>query len=101
MSTRMPPHPGRYIADEMNHLDISLRALSRALRVAPSTIGRVIAGKAVITPVMAVKLSHVLGSTPEMWMRLQDAYSLARARQEVDTQDLTPLFENNRPAEHA
>ena len=29
---------------------------------------------------MAVRLSMAFGSTPEMWLRLQNAYDLAQAR---------------------
>ncbi|NHB91588.1 putative HTH-type transcriptional regulator YddM [Photorhabdus australis subsp. thailandensis] len=92
MTKRMPPHPGRYISDEMEHLNISLRALARALDVSPSTIGRVVEGSAAVTPGMAVRLASVIGSTPEMWLRLQEAYSLAQVKQEIDLTRLTPLF---------
>jgi addiction module HigA family antidote len=92
MTKRMPPHPGRYISDEMEHLNISLRALARALDVSPSTIGRVVEGNAAVTPGMAVRLANVIGSTPEMWLRLQEAHSLAHAKEEVDLSKLTRLF---------
>ncbi|MCW7760610.1 HigA family addiction module antitoxin [Photorhabdus luminescens] len=92
MTKRMPPHPGRYISNEMEHLNISLRALARALDVSPSTIGRVVEGNAAVTPGMAVRLASVIGSTPEMWLRLQEAYSLAQVKQEIDLTRLTPLF---------
>ncbi|OKP04624.1 HigA family addiction module antitoxin [Xenorhabdus eapokensis] len=61
MTKRMPPHPGRYISDEMAHLNISLRTLARALDVSPSTIGRVVEGRAAVTPAMAVRLANVIG----------------------------------------
>ncbi|QXF31928.1 addiction module antidote protein, HigA family [Photorhabdus luminescens] len=88
----MPSHPGRYISDEMKHLNISLRVLARALDVSPSTIRRVVEGSAAVTPRMAVRLANVIGSTPEMWLRLQEAHSLAQAKQEIDLTRLTRLF---------
>ncbi|WP_241647637.1 MULTISPECIES: HigA family addiction module antitoxin [Rosenbergiella] len=88
---RIPPHPGRFIAEEMAYLDISLRALARALAVSPSTIGRIIEGTASLTPNMAVRLAAVIGSTPEMWLKLQASHSLAQARQEVDISELIHL----------
>ncbi|MGV7961514.1 HigA family addiction module antitoxin [Photorhabdus tasmaniensis] len=87
-----PPHPGRVVSGEMEFLDISQRELARALNVAPSTIQRVIAEKASITPEMAVRLAHVIGSTPEQWLRLQDAYSLSKARGEIDLSKLNQLY---------
>jgi len=92
MTKRVTPHPGRYISEEMNHLGISLRGLARALDVAPSTIQRVVEGDASVTPSMAIRLSTVIGSTPEMWLRLQEIYSLEKAREEIDMSKLTRLF---------
>lgn len=86
-----PPHPGRVVSGEMEYLNISLRELARALDVAPSTIQRVIAEKAAITPEMAIKLAHVIGSTPGQWLRLQDAYSLNKAQKQVDISKLSKL----------
>ncbi|MCU5772263.1 HigA family addiction module antitoxin [Erwiniaceae bacterium BAC15a-03b] len=87
-----PPHPGEIIADSLEELGLGIRDLARALAVAPSTAQRLVAGKAAVTPEMAVKLATVLGSSPEMWMRLQEAWSLDKAVKTVDTTKLTPLF---------
>ncbi|WP_426575267.1 HigA family addiction module antitoxin (plasmid) [Xenorhabdus stockiae] len=75
MTKHMPPHPGRYISEEMAHLNITLRELAQALNVSPSTIGQMVEGRAVVTSAMAERLASVLGSTPEMWLRLQEAYT--------------------------
>ncbi|WP_340611864.1 HigA family addiction module antitoxin [Xenorhabdus bharatensis] len=71
------PHIGRYISEEMAHLNMSLRELAQALDAPPSTIERIVEGRAAVTPEMAKRLASVLGSTPEMWLRLQEAHSLA------------------------
>lgn len=92
MRMHNPPHPGRVVSSEMEFLNIGVRELARALDVAPSTIQRVIAEKASLTPEMSIKLAHVLGSTPEQWLRLQDAYSLSKAQNEVDLSSLTRLY---------
>jgi plasmid maintenance system antidote protein VapI len=39
---------------------------------------------------MALRLARVFGSTPEMWLRLQTAYDLARARQQFDVSQIQP-----------
>ncbi|MEQ1961733.1 HigA family addiction module antitoxin [Xenorhabdus khoisanae] len=87
-----PPHPGEIIADSLEELALGIRDLARALDVAPSTAQRLVACKAAVTPEMAVKLSKVLGSTPQMWLRLQETYSLDKAEKTVDTSKLTPLY---------
>ncbi|CDG89714.1 putative DNA-binding transcriptional regulator (fragment) [Xenorhabdus bovienii str. puntauvense] len=48
--------------------------------------------KASVTPEMAVKLSKVLGSSPRLWLKLQESYSLDKAEKTVNVSKLTPLF---------
>lgn len=44
-----------------------------------------------LTPEMAIKLSVVIGSSPEMWLNLQNAWSLAEAQKSVDISRLRKL----------
>jgi addiction module HigA family antidote len=86
-----PPHPGELIAEMLEELNVGIRELARALDVAPSTVQRVVAGNAAISPEMAIKLATVLGSSPKFWMNLQNNYSLWQAEQAVDTSHLRRL----------
>ncbi|EEQ18503.1 Addiction module antidote protein, HigA family [Yersinia intermedia ATCC 29909] len=45
-----------------------------------------------MSPEMAVKLAAVLGSTPAMWLRLQAAYDLGKAEENIDISNLTKLY---------
>ncbi|NHB93660.1 HigA family addiction module antitoxin [Photorhabdus cinerea] len=72
-----PPHPGEIIADSLEELGLGIRDLARALNVAPSTVQRLVSCKAAVTPEMAVKLSKVLGSSPRLWLKLQESYQTA------------------------
>ncbi|WP_426575613.1 HigA family addiction module antitoxin (plasmid) [Xenorhabdus stockiae] len=92
MKMHNPPHPGEIIADALEELGLGIRDLARALDVAPSTVQRLVTCKASVTPEMAVKLSKVLGSSPRLWLKLQDSYSLDKAEKTVDVSNLTPLF---------
>jgi len=87
-----PPHPGELIAEMLEELNVGIRELARALDVAPSTVQRVVAGNAAISPEMAIKLATVLGSSPKFWMNLQNNYSLWQAEQVVDTSRLRRLM---------
>lgn len=91
MRMHNPPHPGEIIADILDDLNIGIRELARSLNVAPSTVQRVVSGQMSVSPEMAVKLAAVLGSTAEMWIRLQVTYSLEKAQQRTDVSRLTPL----------
>ncbi len=44
-----------------------------------------------MTPEMAIKLSVVIGSSPLMWLNLQNAWSLAEAEKTVDVSRLRRL----------
>ncbi|CAQ84601.1 MULTISPECIES: HigA family addiction module antitoxin [Photorhabdus] len=89
-----PPHPGEIIADSLEELGLGIRDLARALNVAPSTVQRLVSCKAAVTPEMAIKLSQVLGSSPRLWLKLQETYSLDKAEKTVDISKLTPLFKS-------
>lgn len=80
MPMKLPPHPGRLIRhDCIAALGLTVTEAAAALGVARRTLSTLINGRAGISATMAVRLSRVFGSTPEMWMRLQAGYDLAQA----------------------
>ena len=92
MSMHNPPHPGEFIASiYMEPHGISCRTLAKHLGVAASTLSRVVKGKSAITPEMALRLSKVLGRTPESWLSLQDQYELWQVKQNVNLDDVHPI----------
>ncbi|MBW7620410.1 HigA family addiction module antitoxin [Citrobacter portucalensis] len=85
------PRPGDIIQEALEELNVSLREFARAMEIAPSTASRLLTGKATLTPEMAIKLSVVIGSSPEMWLNLQNTWSLAEAQKSVDISRLRKL----------
>ena len=85
------PRPGDIIQEALEELNDSLREFARAMEIAPSTASRLLTGKAALTPEMAIKLSVVIGSSPEMWLNLQTTWSLAEAQKSVDISRLRKL----------
>jgi len=71
---RNPPHPGRYIEEERAYLDISVQELANSLGVPTVEITQLIEQRISLTPDMAIRLANFIGSTPEMWMRLDLAH---------------------------
>jgi antitoxin HigA-1 len=87
-----PPHPGgviRRVYLEPNGL--SSNEVARMLKVSPSTFNRLINEKSDISPEMALKLSRVLGRSPESWLAMQDNYDLYHARKSMDMDAYEPL----------
>lgn len=91
MEMHNPPHPGALVAEALETLGISMRDLARALDVSPSTLQRLVTEQITISPEMAIRLSVVIGSSAEMWLRLQNSWSLWQAGKHLDTRRLTPL----------
>jgi addiction module HigA family antidote len=85
MPMKNPPHPGRSIKlDCLDPLGLTITEGAKVLGVARSTLSRVINGQAAITPEMAIRLSKAFGSTPETWLKMQQAYDLAQMRARED-----------------
>ncbi|RPH28809.1 addiction module antidote protein, HigA family [Buttiauxella warmboldiae] len=91
MKMKNPPHPGAIIQEALDELNVSLREFAKAMDIAPSTASRLLTEKAALTPEMAVKLAIVIGSSASVWMKLQNAHSLAAAESAVDTSKLQAL----------
>jgi len=87
-----PPPPGEFITETyLKPNGISGRKLAEKLGVASSTLSRVLKGTSRVTSEMALRLSLVLGRSPESWLVMQDAYDLWIARQRVDLQHVDKL----------
>ncbi|EGJ5261073.1 HigA family addiction module antidote protein [Salmonella enterica subsp. enterica serovar Typhimurium] len=91
MKTDNPAHPGQIIIETLENMDISLREFAKAMNIAPSTARRLLSGQTAVTPEMALRLSVVIGRTPETWMKMQADYSLNKAKEKVDIHHLHRL----------
>ncbi len=75
-----PIHPGEFLADELEEIEITATELSRQIDVPPNRISQIIRGKRDITADTALRLGQFFGTGPELWMNLQKAYDLDKAR---------------------
>ena len=81
--TRRAEHPGKILRDRMEERGISLNRLSRDTRIPISTVSLIANGKRAITAETALRLAQFLGTSAELWMKLQAAYDLDQARRRV------------------
>jgi addiction module HigA family antidote len=92
MNMHNPPHPGEFIAATyMEPFNLSCRQLSKHLKVAPSTLNRVLKSQSGVSPEMALRLSKVIGRSPESWLAMQDYYDLWQAKQNIELSDVTKI----------
>jgi len=83
-----PLHPGEFIKRVyLEPFEIGSNELARKLQVSSGLISRLLNGKTDISPSMALKLSVVLGRSPESWLLMQDNYNLSKARKEINLDD--------------
>jgi len=83
-----PLHPGEFIKRVyLEPFEIGSNELARRLQVSSGLISRLLNGKTDISPAMALKLSVVLGRSPESWLLMQDNYNLSKARKEINLDD--------------
>ena len=71
--------------------ELTCRFLAGRLGVSPSTLNRILTCKSGLSPEMALRLSKVLGRTPESWLIMQDNYNLWLAKKRVNLDNTHPL----------
>jgi len=92
MAMYNPPHPGEFIyAAYMEPFGLSCRFLASKLGVAASTLNRILKSQSSISPAMALRLSTVIGRSPESWLALQDAYDLWQVKQNINLDSIHKL----------
>lgn len=80
---RPPTSPGEILEEEfIKPLGMTQTALAKKLGVHVQVVNLIVQGRRAITAPMALKLSDVLGTTPEFWLGLQMGLDLWTAQQE-------------------
>lgn len=74
-----PVHPGEILRDELQTIGLSANALSKALGVPVNRITAILNGQRGITADTALRLARYFGTTPQLWLNLQQTYELRRA----------------------
>jgi addiction module HigA family antidote len=72
-----PPHPGELLREYLGSMPVGEAA--KRLRVARSTLSRLLNGRAAVTASMALRLSDAFGNQAYMWLGLQQQYDLWHA----------------------
>jgi addiction module HigA family antidote len=81
---RVPTHPGEVLREDvLPALDMSVTEAAAALMISRQTLHRVLAGKAAVSPEMALRLGKFCGNGPEIWLRMQQAFDLWHARRTI------------------
>ena len=92
---RIATHPGEILREEfMVPYGLSASGLAKALRLDAPRINEIIGERRRISPDTALRLARYFGTTPELWLDLQSAHDLSKARAEREAEierDVTPI----------
>jgi HTH-type transcriptional regulator/antitoxin HigA len=72
--------PGKVLAEELEARGLTQSRLARLMHRPIQAINEIVRGRKRITGVTALGLADALGTSPELWMRLQADYELNKAR---------------------
>ena len=80
MPMQDPAHPGPIILHEcIEPLGLTIPEAAASLGVPASELSDLVAGRAGLSPEMAIRVGKVFGSSPGSWYRMQAAYDIAQA----------------------
>ena len=81
---RPPTHPGRMLLEEfLEPIGMTQVELANRIKVSYPRVNEIVNGKRGISPSFAIVLESALGTSAEMWVRMQAEYDLWEARQRV------------------
>ncbi len=94
---RKPTHPGE-ILDELyiKPLNLNLQKLADRLCIARNTLFKIRAGRASITPAIAISLAEAFDTTPQLWLNLQQTYDLWLEEYEYKHEHIPPIIKNGK-----
>ncbi len=84
IKNNLPPiHPGEFLKEILDELNISQAEFSRTIGISPMRISHVIQGNRPVTAELALLFGKAFGQTPQYWINLQTAYDLKMAEKAI------------------
>jgi antitoxin HigA-1 len=78
-----PVHPGEILKEDiLPSVGLSVTAAAKALGISRQMLHDILSERRPLSAAMCLKVSRLLGGSPEVWMRLQAAYDLKVAEQD-------------------
>jgi addiction module HigA family antidote len=81
---RPPTHPGAILRqDVLPALGLSVAEAARRLGISRQQLHRVLAETHPLSTEMALRIARLEGNTPDLWLRMQQAYDLWHIEQQL------------------
>ena len=81
-----PVHPGEYLKELLEELELSQYRLAQDIGVAPMRISHVIRRQRPVTAELALRLGRYFGQSPRYWLNLQSRYDMDVTEQNLGSQ---------------
>lgn len=88
---RCPSHPGVLLHDVLENIDLTKQEVARRLAISRQQLHDIMTARKPVSPAVAVKIGALLGNGGGLWLRMQAAYDLWHAEQEIDTSQIEPI----------
>jgi addiction module HigA family antidote len=94
--TRRPTHPGAILREDvLPALNMTQTEFAALIGVSRLSVSDLLHEKRALTPEMAVRIATLLRTTPESWLRMQEALNLWEVRQDAaKLESIKPLSKN-------
>lgn len=90
-------HPGTYIEDVIENLNITQREFADRLDINPKVLSELVNGEANLSPEVALKLEKLTGVEYQSWMNLQNSYDRKKLeiekKMQEDEQEVAELID--------
>ena len=78
-----PVHPGVYLKEILDELELSQYRLAQELGVPAMRVSHVVRGQRPMTAELALRLGRYLNQSPRYWLYLQSRYDIDMAEDQV------------------
>ena len=94
MKMHKPAHPGEVLKEMyLIPLDLTITTAAESLGITRKTLSELVNGRSGISTSMALRLSKAFGTTPELWLNMQQNFDLWNERQRIRLSKVKVLFE--------
>ena len=94
MQIYKPVHPGEVLKEMyLQPLTLNVTDTARAIGVSRKTLSELVNKQSSISTAMALRLSKAFGTTPELWLNMQQNYDLWNTKKRVRLSKVKVLFE--------
>jgi antitoxin HigA-1 len=79
-----PSHPGELLREDiLPALRLTVTAAAAKLGISRQTLHAILAERSAVTPEMAVRLGKFCGDGPDIWLKMQMAHDLWKAKRDL------------------